>query len=125
MDLSRFDTREKAHEGVDIPLVINGETVLGDDDAPITFRVKGIHDPEVHRLILQKRKADTRTPEEVLASDLKLARAACIGWSDNWTLEGEKVPFSKQNIDKVFAVPAIRIVVLAEVFDSSRFMNGA
>lgn len=123
MDLSRYDTREKAHEGVDVPLVIEGETIHGDDDRPVTFRIKGLADPEVHRILLTMRRGDSRTPEEVLASDLKLARAAVIGWSDNWTLGGEKVPYSKGNIERVFAVPAIRRAVLAEVADDAHFMS--
>lgn len=123
MELSNFDTREKSHEGVEIPLVIDGETVLGDDDKPITFTIRGLADPEVHKLILQGRRAPNRTPEEVLAADLKLARAAVIGWSNNWTLQGEKVPFSRQAIDKVFSVPAIRRAVLAEVADETHFRN--
>ena len=125
MDLSRFDTREKAHEGVDVPLVIDGETVYGDDEEPVTFRIRGLHDPDVHRLILQGRRAGPKqTPEEVLRADLQLARAAVIGWSDNWTLDGEKVPFSKAAIDRVFAVPAIRRTILAEVASEAHFMKG-
>lgn len=123
MELSNFDTREKSHEGVEIPLVIDGETVLGDDDKPITFTIRGLADPEVHKLILQGRRSPNRTPEEVLEADLKLARAAVIGWSDNWTLKGEKVPFSKQAIKDVFSVPAIRRSVLAEVADERHFRN--
>lgn len=123
-DLGAFDTREKAHEGVDVPLVIDGETVLGDDDQPITFRLKGIADPEVHKVILLTRSAFRRTPEEVLAADLKLARVAVVDWSDNWTLDGAKVPFSRAAIEKVFAIPAIRRAVLAFVFDQAVFMKG-
>lgn len=123
-DLSRFDTREKAHEGVDIPLVIRGETVMGADDKPVTFRIKGLHDPEVHRLILQGRAGGSRTPDEVLQADLKLARAAVIGWSDNLTLDGEPVPFSRENIARVFAIPLVRQAVLAEVANEAVFMNG-
>jgi hypothetical protein len=121
MDLSRFDTRELAHAGVSVPLEIDGETVYGDDGLPVTFTIRGLAAPEVHRLILQGRRTVSRTPEEVLAADLKLARAAVIGWSDNWTLEGEKVPFSKAAIDKVFSVPAIRRSVLSEVAADAHF----
>lgn len=124
MDLSRFDTREKAHEGIDVPLVVNGETVFGDDDQPVTFRLRGVADPEVQKIALQQRRTESRTAEEVLASDLKLARAAVVGWSDNWTLGGEKVPFSRAAIETVFAVPAIRLAVLVEVYNSAHFMKG-
>lgn len=124
MDLSRFDTREKAHEGVDVPLVINGETVYGDDDKPVTFRLRGLADPEVNKAHLQNRKSDAKTFDEVLASDLRLARAAVAGWSDNWTLDGEKVPFSRAAIDKVFAEPVLRSAILLEVYRTANFMKG-
>lgn len=129
MDLSRFDTRERAHEGVSVPLVIDGETVYGDDDKPVTFQLRGIADPDVHKVILQMRKADSRTPEEVVASDLKLARVACVGWSDNWGIDQDdkgnlvKLPFSKANVEKVFAIPAIRKAVLSECFREANFMS--
>lgn len=125
MDLDRFETREKAHEGVNIPLVVDGETQYGDDDQPITFKMKGLVDPEVHRLILQSgRTGGARTPEEVLASDLKLARASCLGWSDNWTLKGRKIAFSRSAVDEVFSVPVIRVAILGEVHKNAHFMNG-
>lgn len=125
MDLSRYDTREKAHEGADVPLVINGETIFGDDDEPITFRIRGMADPEVHKIILAgMRSGPSRTPEEALASDMKLARAAVVGWSDNWLLDGERVPFSRGAIEKVFAVPAIRKAILAEVGQDRHFTKG-
>jgi len=125
VDLNQFSTREKSHEGIDVALVINGETVYGDDEQPVTFRLKGVSDPEVQRVVLQTSKAPSRTPEEVLAADLKLARAAVVGWSDNWTLDGEKVPFSRSAIEKVFAEPVLRRAVLSATYDSSRFMKGA
>lgn len=126
MDLSRYDTREKASAGVDVPLEIEGETVIGDDDQPVTFRLKGIHDPEVQACLLRgSRSGESRTPEEMLQGDMKLARAAVIGWSDNFTVHGEKVPYSKANIEKVFANPVVRRAVLAKVADEHRFMNGS
>ena len=123
MDISRFDTREKAHEGVSVPLVIDGETEMGHDGEPVTFRIKGLADPAVHRIILSMRRDESRTPAEVLASDMKLAHAAVIGWSSNWTLGGEALEFSRANVEKVFAIPLIRRAILAEVADDAHFMN--
>jgi hypothetical protein len=125
MDLSRFDTREKAHEGVDVPLVVGGETALGSDGQPVTFRLRGAHDPAVQQLLLAGRRAESRTPAEVLAADMKLARVAVLGWSDNLELDGERLAFSPEALGRLFAIPAIRKAVLAEVFDDARFMNGA
>lgn len=124
MDLSQFDVREKAEAGVDLPLVINGDTVYGDDDQPVTFRVKGILDPEIHNFLL-RHDQQSRTAKEVYASDMKFARMAVVGWSDNFKVEGEKYPFSKENIEKVLGNPVVRAAVLAEVRKERNFMNGS
>lgn len=125
MDLSRYDTREKSHEGVEIIARIDGEPITGDDDKPILWRIRGLADPEVHRLILQGRQSGSRTPDEVLQADLKLARIAVVGWSDNLSLDGEKVPFSKDAIARVFAIPLVRQAVLREVASDFHFMKGS
>lgn len=120
MDLTRYDTRELAHEGVDVPLVLDGEAVMGDDDEPVTFRLKGVADPEVMRVMREIAKGTGGAN-----SDLKLLRVAVAGWSDNWTLEGEHVAFSPEGLAKVFAVPVIRRAVVAEVFRDANFMKGS
>lgn len=126
MDLSRFETREKSHQGVNIPLVIGGEVVLGDDDKPVTFTMRGIADPEVNRVLLANLAAPpSRTQEEVLQSDLRLARASCVGWSSNWMHEGEKLEFSAASINRIFSVPVIRKALLGEIAKDKHFMKGA
>ncbi len=124
-DLGSLDTREKAHEGAEVPLVVNGETFMGDDDKPVVFTIRGMADPEVHRLILQGQKTGSRTPAQVLEADLKLARAAVIGWSDNVKIDGQLVPFSRDAIATVFSIPVVRSAILAEVFVTANFMKGA
>lgn len=125
MDIDRFDTREKAHQGVDIPFEHGGEVIYGDDDKPVTFRMRGVDDPEVRRLIMVGRRAGAkRTPEEADEEDFKLARAACLGWSDNWTHKGEKIPFDRKNIPRVFGIPAFRKFYLSKLLDDEAFMNG-
>lgn len=130
MDLSRFDTREKAHEGVDVPLVVDGETVLGDDDRPVTFRIKGVADPEVMKALMASARAGAvRTPEELLAGEMKLVRVAVVGWSDNFSVGADdtgqpvKVAFSRENVEKVFGIPAIRRAVIGEVANEAHFMR--
>lgn len=120
MDLSRFDTRDAAESGVDIPLVINGETVYGDDDQPVMFRLKGIADRDVHALMLKAKPG--KTPQEVLDADLRLAQVAVVGWSDNFTVRGEKIPYSRENVRRVMENPLVRRSVLAEVWNESNFM---
>lgn len=125
MDLSRFDTRQKAQEGVDIPLEIDGEVIHGDDDLPIVFRTKGIADPEVHALIMKSTRNVSRTPKEAIEDDMRLARVAVTGWSENFSVDGEKVTYSRAAIDTVFANPVVRKAVLGRVFEEHRFMNGS
>ena len=125
MDIDRFDTREKAHEGVEIPFVHRDQIVIGDDGQPVWFRMRGLDDPEVRRQVMTgMRGGQSRTPEEADAADMKLARASCVGWSDNWTHKGEKIPFSPKNIERVFAIPAFRKFYLPKVADDEAFMNG-
>jgi uncharacterized protein with HEPN domain len=125
MDLNQFDTRQKAEAGVWVPLEINGETIYGDDDEPIQFQIKGMADEAVHALMLKQGKATRRTPKEVRDDDMKLARTAVTGWTDNFEINGEKLEYSKANVEKVFANPTVRQAVLAKVFDHHVFMNGA
>lgn len=121
MDLSRFDTREAAEAGVDVPLVIDGETILGDDERPITFRVKGVADEVVHAAVLKGLHNPGKTPKDVLENDMRVLRAAVIGWSDNFTVKGEKVPFHRDNIATIMAIPEIRAAVAREVFERANF----
>ena len=125
MDLSQFDTRQKAEQGVAFPLEIDGETVMGDDDKPITFTLKGIADEDVHKEFMRQQRSPAKTPEEVREADMRMARAAVSGWSGNFTVEGEKVEFARDNIPKVFANPVVRAAVLAKVFDRKAFMKGS
>jgi hypothetical protein len=125
MDLSKFDTREKASAGIEAPLVIGGETVFGDDDKPVTFNTKGLDDPDVYALVMKAHNATSRTQKEVVESDLKLARAAITGWSGNFTVGGEKLEYSKANIEKVCSIPLLRKAVLSPIGDEARFMNGS
>jgi hypothetical protein len=122
MDLSRFDTRAASEAGVDVPLVIDGETILGDDGQPITFHVKGMADEAVHAAVLKGLSNPGKTPKDVLDNDMRVLRAAVTGWSDNFTVSGEKVPFSRDAILTVMAIPEIRAAVAHEVFERANFM---
>lgn len=126
MDLDRFDTREKAEAGVDIPLVVKGKEILGNDGLPVTFKTKGLADPEVHKVLLNAKAAGIlRTPEEVFASDMKLARAGIIGWSSNFDVKGEFLEFSAANLAKVMGNPIVRNAALNPIYDEDLFMNGS
>jgi len=126
MDLHNLDTREKADAGVSFPLVVDGETIYGDDDQPITFSVRGVNAPEIRQyFIAAEKKKKPTTVDEVDASDMKLMRLAVNGWSDNFTVRGEKIEFSRANIDKVMENPTIRQFVVSKIIEQRAFMNGA
>lgn len=126
MDLNQFETRDKAEEGISFPLVIDGETIMGDDGKPITFHVRGVNAPDVQTLVLKSRKAEANTSEEIYIQDMKIARATVRGWSGNFTVGGEKVAYgSPKALEKVLGAPIVRGAVLAKVFDVFAFTNGS
>ncbi|KAF0675070.1 hypothetical protein [Profundibacterium mesophilum] len=125
MDLSRFDTREKSEAGVTVPLVINDEMVVGDDGEPVTFTIKGAADEKVQAHLMATGRDKHATPKEAREVDMKLARLAVVGWSDNFAVEGDKLKFSAENIERVFANPVVRRAVLARIFSERLFTKGA
>lgn len=126
MDLSNLDTREKADAGVTFPLVIDGETIYGDDEKPITFSVRGINAPDIRQYFISNdKKKPPTTVGEVDEKDMKLMRMAVNGWSDNFTIHGEKVAYSRANVDKVMDNPTIRSFVVSKMVEMRAFMNKA
>lgn len=126
MDLSQFDTREKADAGVLFDLVIEGETIYGDDGNPVQFSVRGINAPDIQQYFLSaKKQPDPTTVGDVIEKDMKLLRLAVNGWSDNFEVNGEKHAYSRENVAKVFAVPALRGFVVSKLLEQRGFMKGA
>lgn len=125
MDLSSFDPRQKAADGVIFDLVIDDQTIIGTDGKPVTFTVKGIHDKGVRRVWMASAKKTSTTPEQAEAEDMKLAKAAVIGWSENFTVDGKSVKSDPANIPKVFDNPVVRASVLAKIVDLHAFMKGS
>lgn len=131
MDLSRFDTRQLAAEGVELPLKVQGEIIPGDDGKPVVFRIRGSDDLAVKAAVMAAQRPESvRTAEDVDASDIRIATAALIGWSDNFSLGNDdkgqpvKLAFSRETVGKILVVPALRDAVLAEVFNRDNFMKG-
>ena len=125
-DLNRFDTREKADAGVTFPLVIEGETIYGDDKKPVTFSIRGVNAPDIQQFFMaSRRKKDAETPDEALQQDFALLRLAVNGWSDNFEVDGEKYAYSNDNVEKVFAIPALRGFVVGKITEARGFMKGA
>lgn len=122
MELTNLDTRKKAHEGIDVPLIIKNETKMGDDGKPVTFRLKGIHDPELSKALRQRTLASNS--DEDVSFDEGVLRLAVIGWSGNWTLEGKKPKFSPEVRDEIVAIPLVREALVGKVMAHEAFMNG-
>jgi len=126
MDLNILDTREKADAGVSFPLVIDGETIYGDDDKPIMFSVRGINAPDIRQyFITNDKKKPPTTVDEVDAKDMTLMKLAVNGWSDNFSVGKEKIPYSRANVEKVMANPTIRGFVVSKLTEQRAFMNKA
>lgn len=126
VDLSQFDTREKAEQGVWFDLRLNGSLVKGDDGQKVRFKIKGINDPDVQQFFISARKKqEADTPDEVLADDLALMHLAIVDWTDNFAISGQKMPFSKDAIDKVFAIPLVRAWAVSQITSLRDFMNGS
>jgi len=123
MDLNDFDPRPAATSGVDIPLVILGKPVMGDDGKPVTFRIKGSHDPAVAAYLLRADTSASKTTDEVMAKDMKLAQVALVGWSDNFTVNGKKPKFGPDGIAAVMDNPMVRQAVLREVWNTANFIS--
>lgn len=124
-DLGKFDTREKASAGVLFPLVIGGETVVGDDGKPVTFKIRGMDDEDVNRHFLGQSDAKASTPEEVTKRDIELAKVCIAGWSDNFDVGGKRLKYSKDAIEEVFSIPAVRKALLLHILDERAFMSGS
>jgi hypothetical protein len=125
-----YDTREKAQEGVEITLSIGDETVMGYDDKPVLWRIKGMADPEVAKAVLAVGRAGmSRTLEEMTDLEMKLVRAALTGWSDNLAAGDDEdgkpilVPYSRENREKVCGIPDLRKALIGEIGKSSHFTN--
>src|SRR6056297_454166 len=105
IDLRSFDTRQKAEAGVDFPFEVDGEVIKGGDGKPVTFRIRGLHAPEIAAMFRAAREDDDKTPEQAIAEDIAVCKAAVTGWSDNFVLDGEKVKHSAKACEEVFAIP--------------------
>lgn len=121
MDLSRFDTREKAEAGVDVPLVLGGEAAIGDDGKPIMFRLRGPADDRVADAVLRSLDKPGKTAKDVREADMRLLRVAVVGWSGNFTFQGEKLAYSMEAVERIAAVPAIRRALVTEVLTEANF----
>ena len=130
MNIFRYDTREKAQAGVDITLTINGETVMGHDDKPVLWNIKGMADPDVAKAILAAGRAGlSQTLEEMTDLEMRIVRAALNGWSGNLAAGNDDdgapilVPYSRENREKVFGIPDLRKALIGEIGKSAHFMN--
>lgn len=125
IDLRNFDTRQKAESGVDFPLEIEGETVLGDDGKPIAFRIKGLHSPEIAEMFRAARDGKGKSAAEGIAEDIAVCKKATTGWSSNFTLDGEKVKFSAKAAEEIYAIPLFRSFAIDRIMRTRDFMNGS
>jgi hypothetical protein len=109
MDLASFSI---ANPPVAIEL-LNPDTlavVIGDDDNPVTFMMISYDHPEYRKWQHAKRdkaaavavrKAQTAASEE--AEFTENLAAVVKGWSDNWSLDGKKLPYTPENALRILS----------------------
>jgi hypothetical protein len=113
-DLSHFETRKYADEGVDFQLVSpKTGPVIGSDGKPVTFRIGGIDSPRIKAAVRERREARAKDradafnrgetpafdPEQDAIEDLTIMT---LGWSDNFSLDGKPCPFSKDAVRDIY-----------------------
>lgn len=126
MDLSQFDTRQKATSGVDIALRIDKKTVRGDDGQPMMFRLRGIDSAPVQEVLQKVRSEDgDKTIEQSIKDDIEFCLAGLAGWSDNVKLDGKSLPYSDANARKILGIPVIRAALVKEIQDRANFMTAS
>jgi hypothetical protein len=122
MDLSNYDVRSASDSGVDVPLVVDGQKVIGDDGEPVTFRVRGATHHAVHAASIRVGRRPGKTPEEVIENDMRVVSAAVVGWSANFSVSGEKLSFSPDNLRKIMENPVVRRAIIQEIYTEANFM---
>jgi len=126
MDIFDFDTREKAEAGVEIPLEIMGQTLRGKDKEPVLFRIKGFDSNEVRDYTKQANKRNTGESSDADdRKDIAFCCKVCLGWSDNMQAKGKALPYSPEAAKEIFAIPAVRIALIAAVFDRQNFSKAS
>lgn len=99
IDLGAFDTCKGAEEGMALTLKApNGAELPG-------FRIRGYDSPtyqrasqaQRRRFMAQARRRKDLSAAEVDEETYELAAELVIAWPDNFTLDGQPFPYSKQN----------------------------
>jgi hypothetical protein len=133
MDLSVFDTQEKAESGVEMVLEnpMTGEplmdkngkpvtiTLLGVDSWPYQEHAKAIQAKRVQRMVHSKAGGDTD------AEEMALLAACTVGWS-GIVLDGQELKFSEGAARDLYQrFPWIKDQVDRFIGDRSNFFAGA
>jgi hypothetical protein len=119
MDITQFDTRQKAQEGVWFALVVNDQEIMGSDEEPIRFRIKGTDDPAVKENMKQSIEAGKGVPDELLAKE-------CLAeWTLNFEVDGDPVTADPSFRDRIAEIPALRSFIALSVMNREAFMKGS
>ena len=131
MDISYFDTRDRAAEGIEWTLKYsNKKEVLGSDGEPVKFITKGV-DSAKERGRIAKLKAVSEVADyeaygqSLMEADAEYLAGFLIGWTDNFSLKGQPMPFNKANAIEVMSIPHIASQQQEVLLERSNFMNKA
>lgn len=136
MDFNQFDTATLADKGAPIKILDpSRNTMIGDDGEPVIFYIKGqdsstfiSHMNRVEAEVSRQDGKTERTPEQREEDGNSLLAAMTTGWSDNWTLDGEKLSFSETNAKRFYADRRFRFVreqINRAIMDRRHFLPSA
>lgn len=134
--LGAIDTREKAEQGVEVPLVrLDGEPLLNNLKQPVSLTVLG-SDSRAYRTAnrhlqrqrlerAQKARGKLATDEqldEAEKEDIELLVAITTGWSGVLDSKDKPVPFSKEAVRELYTrYPVAREQADNAALDRTRF----
>lgn len=137
MDLSIFESKKHADDGVDFPLVntVTGEKVIGKDKKPVTFRVGHMDSARLRAAVNAKRRQREEAQKNAAprAADVDdRVHDACediatmtTGWSDNFDLDGQPCAFSQEKAaDVYYRFPEIFEQMARNAADRANFLLG-
>lgn len=137
-DLSAFDSRRFADQGVDMQLVIPGRGKVFDEEGkPVSLRLGGADSTRLRSAVserLRRRIEDIQAspkspivnPDQSREDVIDDLVTLTLGWSDNVVLDGKALPFTAENARLLYTTfPEITEQAQAFVSNRINFMRAS
>ncbi|MBM2293743.1 hypothetical protein JQX09_17580 [Sulfitobacter pseudonitzschiae] len=109
MDLNQLDMAEYAAAGavLEVRHPATDEILMGDDKKPMTITLLGADSPAFKRAVQDIQAANQKrknvSPAEQERNTVNALARATVGWSDNWTWDGQPFPYSPENCRRLYS----------------------